>query len=386
MADTRISELTTLSEAPASDDLFVVVDVSDTTMAASGTNKKVLASNVVPSSDRLIAATGNNGVYLLNDGTGPLVIANDKDYPTAGNARGQGAVDLQTWRSSVIQVASGVQAVLVGGACNIASGNDSAVIGGVSNTANGYYSAVVGGRDNRACDTSSAVVGGHGNTTYGFYSAVVGGGDNRTSGMYSVVAGGRDNKASGIYSVVAGGRYAVASQYGQHAATAVCRGDLPEASRAGTIQRWTMTLGAVTDGAVSKKLCLDTAAPTTNGSWVIAIPIGKTCLCTIKTLAVSDGVFETACWEHRVIAQVRPGTTSGDIIAILDPVDGESKTAGTQYAANLHDDTAGAWKLSYEMDGWNLAVKGYGEAGSKIVWNATVEAVEVYNLAQTGSS
>ena len=47
MADTKISALTTLADASlASGDYFVVVDVSDTSMAASGTTKKIAASGV----------------------------------------------------------------------------------------------------------------------------------------------------------------------------------------------------------------------------------------------------------------------------------------------------------------------------------------------------
>lgn len=47
MADTRISELTALSGADvAATDEFVVVDKSDTTMAASGTDKRVVASGL----------------------------------------------------------------------------------------------------------------------------------------------------------------------------------------------------------------------------------------------------------------------------------------------------------------------------------------------------
>lgn len=47
MADTRISELTELTGASvASTDEFVVVDKSDTTMAASGTDKRVVASGL----------------------------------------------------------------------------------------------------------------------------------------------------------------------------------------------------------------------------------------------------------------------------------------------------------------------------------------------------
>ena len=44
MADSKISALTNHAANPADTDLFVIVDVSDTTMAASGTNKKLAAS------------------------------------------------------------------------------------------------------------------------------------------------------------------------------------------------------------------------------------------------------------------------------------------------------------------------------------------------------
>lgn len=50
-ADTKVSDLTALSEAPANGDLFIVVDVSDTTMASTGTTKKITASYLLNSLD-----------------------------------------------------------------------------------------------------------------------------------------------------------------------------------------------------------------------------------------------------------------------------------------------------------------------------------------------
>lgn len=47
MADKKISELTELDEAPASDDLIEIADVSDTTMSVDGTNKKVTRTNLL---------------------------------------------------------------------------------------------------------------------------------------------------------------------------------------------------------------------------------------------------------------------------------------------------------------------------------------------------
>lgn len=49
MANTKISDLTALSAAPATGDLFPIVDVSDTTHAASGTTKKITLANLFTS-------------------------------------------------------------------------------------------------------------------------------------------------------------------------------------------------------------------------------------------------------------------------------------------------------------------------------------------------
>lgn len=46
MADAKITALTELAATPASDDVLVVVDTSDTTQAASGTTKKIQVSNL----------------------------------------------------------------------------------------------------------------------------------------------------------------------------------------------------------------------------------------------------------------------------------------------------------------------------------------------------
>lgn len=46
MADSKISNLNELATAPDAGDLFVIVDVSDTSMSASGTTKKIQSSNV----------------------------------------------------------------------------------------------------------------------------------------------------------------------------------------------------------------------------------------------------------------------------------------------------------------------------------------------------
>lgn len=49
MPDSKISNLTELAEAPASTDELVIVDKSDTTMAASGTTKRITTANALAS-------------------------------------------------------------------------------------------------------------------------------------------------------------------------------------------------------------------------------------------------------------------------------------------------------------------------------------------------
>lgn len=55
MANAIISALTALAVAPAVGDLFAVVDVSDTTDAASGTTKKITYANLIPAAAAQIA-------------------------------------------------------------------------------------------------------------------------------------------------------------------------------------------------------------------------------------------------------------------------------------------------------------------------------------------
>lgn len=59
MANTKISALTSLGADPVSGDYFVIVDVSDTTMAASGTTKKLDAGRIPYLSSAVNTFTGS---------------------------------------------------------------------------------------------------------------------------------------------------------------------------------------------------------------------------------------------------------------------------------------------------------------------------------------
>jgi hypothetical protein len=132
---------------------------------------------------------------------------------SGGDTRGAYAVDLQTSRPSVGQVASGAFAVIGGGASNTASGDYSTVGGGELNTASGTYgtSTVGGGYGNTASGTASTVAGGLYNTASGGSSTVAGGQYNTASGWGSTVGGGDNNEASAYASTVGGGQRNTAS-------------------------------------------------------------------------------------------------------------------------------------------------------------------------------
>lgn len=78
----------------------------------------------------------------------------------AGNARGSGAVDLQTIRFSASRVASGTQSVVVGGQDNQASATWSSVVGGVGNQATGFASSIIGGENNQATAQYGVILSG----------------------------------------------------------------------------------------------------------------------------------------------------------------------------------------------------------------------------------
>ena len=78
------------------------------------------------------------------------VIETSSSTAIDGNARGQGAVDLQTYRNAATCVASALYSTLVGGYNNTASSAQSVCVGGNSNIASGANSAVLGGSINTA--------------------------------------------------------------------------------------------------------------------------------------------------------------------------------------------------------------------------------------------
>jgi len=88
MADTKITGLTELAATPANNDWYVVADVSDTTMNASGTNKKLAATRVVhKDTSGNVAVTGNFSVGTATAGAiAHIYSPSDESLRIAGTA------------------------------------------------------------------------------------------------------------------------------------------------------------------------------------------------------------------------------------------------------------------------------------------------------------
>ncbi len=171
--------------------------------------------------DGYVFRAGDNGIIISTGGA--VQTTGVGNGAVGGNARGNGATDLQTARIAATQVASGLYAAITGGRENTASGAYS-VASGNSNTALGDFSAVVGGSSNTVTAQLGFVGGGDDNHVYGdrgvvvggarniagvtgtkFYASVVGGQDNEAKGEGAFVGGGTSNEAFGNYAVVPGG-------------------------------------------------------------------------------------------------------------------------------------------------------------------------------------
>lgn len=176
--------------------------------SAAGSSDKILM--VSTGTIEIFSVKGNGEVYtkgkFIGDGSMLSNVSVGAQYKTlftngiessglgwgaaAPDARGQGAVDLQTSRALAAQVASGNYAV---------------ISGGLNNTAGYDYSVVSGGRQNSAGQGYAVVSGGWNNSAPGWYAVVSGGLNDSASGWHSAVVGGRENVAGGENSFVGGG-------------------------------------------------------------------------------------------------------------------------------------------------------------------------------------
>lgn len=175
------------------------------------------------------------GVAVGMFGTGPFSLQAPDNGVSGGNARGAGAVDLQTSRSAAAEVASGANAVLLGGSGNTASGAR-AIAGGNASSASGADSVALGS----VCLASASF-------------AVAFGRSNSASGISSTVFG-QSCVASGAYSLAHGFGATTRGIVGANAKSAAT------ISTAGDSQHFDLTLRKTTTATSAAELTVDGGA------------------------------------------------------------------------------------------------------------------------------
>jgi hypothetical protein len=144
-----------------------------------------------------IGLESNGSLFVQPAGTGALQAQATTSSATGGNARGQNAVDFQTFtRSSAAQVASGLVSSILGGARNTSNAVASVVVCGTDNTAGANSSFVGAGTTNTANGTSNAIVSGLNNSSSGTFAFIGAGQANTNAGFLGVIVGGQTNSGT----------------------------------------------------------------------------------------------------------------------------------------------------------------------------------------------
>ncbi len=199
-----------------------VNDVNIRTIVSGGVNVSVVAAST---------AVTNATLSLVARGTGAITAQIPNNAVSGGNARGTGAVDFQTSRTSANQVASGINSALLGGDSNRVAASSNAIIGagtgniingsaagagifcGATNTvsASAAQGCVLGGARNTVSANNTGVLAGDGNTASTVRAVCVGGLDNTAAGQSSITGAGENNQANSTTSGVFTGNTNVVS-------------------------------------------------------------------------------------------------------------------------------------------------------------------------------
>jgi hypothetical protein len=282
------------------------------------------------------AVDTNSGLVLLAKGNGAVMLQKPDGTTAGGNPRGANAVDLQTIRNGVTQVASGEASAIIGGRNNIVSGTNSVAIGGANKNISGNSSVAIGGADTH--------------TLSGAESSIVGGRLQTASGNYTGIFGGRENTANTDYATVLGSFQATADRFAMiaHSAGRFAAGG--DAQRA----RFVLRCKTTTNAAVEMAL---------NGTTTyLTIPSGKVIFCNIKVVGVKSDGSVVATYERQYAAKNMAGTSS-EVYA--------AETIGTDNASSTSLEVATVDAGDY------IRIRPTGITSETWRWVASVDAVEV---------
>jgi hypothetical protein len=286
----------------------------------------------------------NSSLVLTPEGTGAFILGPKPDgTATGGNARGNNAVDLQTFRLSGSEIASGNNAVVSGGGRNRATGSNAVVSGGSSNTASGSNAVVSGGSSNTASGSDTVVSGGL---------------NNNISGNISVISGGEGNVISSNYSSITGGRSANANRYGMTAFAS------SRFAATGDCQYVRFNLSNKTTDNTPTELFLDGTAAIQR----LNIPAGKIMNFTVRITGIkSDGTDQVAAFDFTGTTQMGRGWIKNVSATTSGLISGASYTRvdGVGWVISA-DDTLDCLKITVT-----------GKTGETWRWIALVEGTEL---------
>lgn len=318
--------------------------------------------------------TGTGGPFLIISGTNGAVVGGDK----TGNARGANALDIQSVRSAVDQVASGSSAIAIGYNTRVSSGG---MLVGSGSTANG----IVYGLGVQDSGSHSVIFGRGASTGFtSFYSTLIGHTASSTGTGYNVAVGyqasvGASGVAVGFQSAVAGSAGVAVGRASSASATdstAVGADAVSSFSRATALGKSASPLtsggvgfAALTDSVGGVTLTTDKGlahvVDTTSSSTPLNIPIN---------VATRDGDTGARAFELVVLAV----STEDDAVVPTNMyvIKGYIKTmdGGTYALSSLllreQIEEREAWDVSLAISGSNLNVVVTGEDAVDVSWTA----------------
>jgi hypothetical protein len=304
----------------------------------------------------------NNGVYV---GSGALSLNIPDGTVIGGNARGMGAIDLQTIRSSATQVASGISSAAVGGN-NIASGVYSVAIG-QSNYSTGTSSISMGNGNNSS--NSYSVTMGQNNIASGQYGVAIGYNQNAT-GYMSTSIGGFGNTVPGQYSVGMGVQCLVSGDIsfasGEGATTNGIKYKKAHGYLAG-YQYGTVGVKKATTDATASILTSDAGAASTSNQ--CTLQNNNAIAFTIEVVARNTSTGMAGRWEAKGL--IKRGANASATALVGTPV------VTLTNADNEAWIVTGAIALTADTTYGALAVTVTGAASTTIHWLAKILTTEI---------
>jgi hypothetical protein len=266
----------------------------------------------------------NNGIFV---GSGALLLQVPDGTTKCGNSRGSGAVDLQTYRGSANQVASGSYSVTMGYS-NITSGNASLGMG-YGNTVSGSY----------------AVAMGYSNNVAGYYSVAIGA-NNTAAGYYSVALGSRSSTNSIVSKLVIGSAFSTIT---------------------GAYQHGQLGLGAITTDATATVLKADTNAVSASNQ--CTLQNNNAMSFTIEVVARNTGTGMAGRWETKGL--IKRGANASATALVGTPTITLANGDAEAWIA------VGAIAITADTTNGALAVTVTGAASTTIHWLAKILTTEV---------